>query len=66
MGIFIMTIKEEIAFGGDFLVSDDSADNSNQTMNASDYLVAFSGQNKCLLKRLQIVIFQKLLQSTKI
>ncbi|MDH5665611.1 MAG: adenylate/guanylate cyclase domain-containing protein [Nitrosopumilus sp.] len=41
-----MSVKKEIAFVGDFLVSDDSADNSNQTMNPSDYLVAFSGQSK--------------------
>jgi len=41
-----MTMEKKIAFGDDFLVSDDSVDNSNQTMNPSDYLVAFSGQNK--------------------
>ena len=41
-----MSVKKEIAFGDNFLVSDDSVDNSNETMNPSDYLVAFSGQNK--------------------
>ena len=46
MGIFIMTIKEEIVFEDNFSVLDDSIDNSNRAMNPSDYLVAFSGQTK--------------------
>ncbi|MDH5570019.1 MAG: hypothetical protein OEX98_09570 [Nitrosopumilus sp.] len=41
-----MSVKKEIPFEDDFLVSDDSADNSNQNMNPSDYLVAFSGLTK--------------------
>jgi len=46
MGFFLMSMKKEITFEDDFLVLDDSVDNSNQIMNPSDYLVAFSGQSK--------------------
>ncbi|MDH3313597.1 MAG: adenylate/guanylate cyclase domain-containing protein [Nitrosopumilus sp.] len=56
-----MTMKEKTASGEDFLVSDDSADNSNQTMNPSDYLVGFSGQNKSYC-----VVIVDMIGSTKI
>ena len=41
-----MSMKKEIVFEDNFLVSDDRVNNSNETMNPSDYLVSFSGQNK--------------------
>ena len=45
-GVFPYEHEKRYCVWSQFFVLDDSVDNHNQIMNPSDYIVAFSGQNK--------------------